>query len=101
MPSLAGAAAEAVDVILRDGGTLRLRPPTSADSAALVAFFGDLSAERAWKKASTAPASSFVGGRSRRVPPSRRMTSTASTAAPARLGNGQFLRGSGQLVSDG
>src|SRR5437868_2971415 len=44
-PTLAEAAAEAVDVILRDGGTLRLRPPTSADSAALVAFFGDLSAE--------------------------------------------------------
>ena len=37
------AAAEAVDVILRDGGTLRLRPPTAADSDAVVAFFADLS----------------------------------------------------------
>src|SRR5436309_15687368 len=45
LPSLAGAAVEAVDVILRDGGTLRLRPPTTADAAALVAFFGGLSAE--------------------------------------------------------
>jgi acetate---CoA ligase (ADP-forming) len=41
--SVEAAAAEAVDVILRDGGTLRLRPPTAADTDAVVAFFGDLS----------------------------------------------------------
>jgi len=41
--SVEPAAAEAVDVILRDGGTLRLRPPTAADTDAVVAFFGDLS----------------------------------------------------------
>jgi RimJ/RimL family protein N-acetyltransferase len=34
---------EAVDVILRDGTTLRLRAPASDDADALVAFFGDLS----------------------------------------------------------
>jgi len=33
----------AVDVILRDGGTLRLRPPTAEDADALVAFFAGLS----------------------------------------------------------
>jgi acetate---CoA ligase (ADP-forming) len=32
-----------VDVILRDGSTLRLRPPTPADSERLVAFFSALS----------------------------------------------------------
>ena len=32
-----------VDVILRDGTTLRLRPPGEADRAALVAFFEGLS----------------------------------------------------------
>jgi acetyl coenzyme A synthetase (ADP forming)-like protein len=32
-----------VDVILRDGGTLRLREPTAADGAALLAFFAGLS----------------------------------------------------------
>jgi acetate---CoA ligase (ADP-forming) len=36
-------AGEAVDVILRDGGTLRLRPPVAADADALVAFFAGLS----------------------------------------------------------
>jgi acetyl coenzyme A synthetase (ADP forming)-like protein len=35
--------AEAVDVILKDGGTLRLRPPIAADADALVAFFDGLS----------------------------------------------------------
>jgi acetate---CoA ligase (ADP-forming) len=38
-------AEDAVDVILRDGTTLRLRPPTAADSGALVTFFAGLSAE--------------------------------------------------------
>jgi acetyl coenzyme A synthetase (ADP forming)-like protein len=38
-----GAATDAVDVILRDGTTLRLRPPTGADIAALLAFFAGLS----------------------------------------------------------
>ena len=37
------AATEHADVILRDGGTLRLRPPTSGDADALLAFFGTLS----------------------------------------------------------
>jgi acetyl coenzyme A synthetase (ADP forming)-like protein len=37
------AVAGAVDVILRDGGTLRLRPPRAADAEALVAFFAGLS----------------------------------------------------------
>ncbi len=32
-----------VDVILRDGGTLRLRPPTAADADALVGFYRSLS----------------------------------------------------------
>jgi acetyl coenzyme A synthetase (ADP forming)-like protein len=34
----------AVDVILRDGGTLRLRPPTTADTDAVLAFLDELSA---------------------------------------------------------
>src|SRR2546423_12842659 len=33
-------AAEVVDVILKDGGTLRLRAPAAADADALIAFFG-------------------------------------------------------------
>src|SRR4051812_2536567 len=37
--------ATAVDVILRDGTTLRLRPPTGADLDGLVSFFRDLSDE--------------------------------------------------------
>ena len=36
-------AEDAVDVILRDGTTLRLRPPTAADAEALLAFFAGLS----------------------------------------------------------
>jgi acetyl coenzyme A synthetase (ADP forming)-like protein len=35
--------ADTVDVILRDGGTLRLRPPTGDDAEALLAFFRSLS----------------------------------------------------------
>ena len=34
---------DSVDVILRDGGTLRLRPPTSADAGALLDFYRALS----------------------------------------------------------
>jgi acetyl coenzyme A synthetase (ADP forming)-like protein len=34
---------DAVDVILRDGGTLRLRPPQRADAEELLEFFGSLS----------------------------------------------------------
>ncbi len=37
------AATEHADVILRDGRTLRLRPPGRDDAEALLAFFGDLS----------------------------------------------------------
>ena len=33
----------ATDVILRDGSTLRLRPPAAEDAAALVEFFAGLS----------------------------------------------------------
>src|SRR6478672_11429531 len=36
-------AGDAVDVILRDGATLRLRPPSARDIDALVAFFAGLS----------------------------------------------------------
>ena len=36
-------AAEPVDVILRDGSTLRLRPPARTDAEALLRFFRDLS----------------------------------------------------------
>ena len=38
-------AADAVDVILRDGRTLRLRPPLAADADALLEFFTALSPE--------------------------------------------------------
>ena len=32
------------DVVLRDGSTMRLRPPTESDAAGVLAFFGELSA---------------------------------------------------------
>jgi acetyl coenzyme A synthetase (ADP forming)-like protein len=38
-----GAPTEALDVILRDGTTLRLRPPRAEDEKALLEFFGGLS----------------------------------------------------------
>ena len=38
-----GAPSEALDVILRDGTTLRLRPPRAKDEKALLEFFGELS----------------------------------------------------------
>ncbi len=44
-PNLTYPAAEAVDVILRDGGTLRLRPPSHADAPDLVSFFSSLSTQ--------------------------------------------------------
>ena len=43
MSTATAGAVEATDVILRDGSTLRLRPPVAEDSDALVAFFSDLS----------------------------------------------------------
>ncbi len=42
--------AGAVDVILRDGGTLRLRPPVAGDADTLLAFFGGLSAESLFRR---------------------------------------------------
>ncbi|HZQ04903.1 MAG TPA: GNAT family N-acetyltransferase [Gaiellaceae bacterium] len=48
--SLPAAAADAVDVILRDGGTLRLRPPLADDGPRLVDFFSGLSAESLYKR---------------------------------------------------
>src|ERR1700719_1970661 len=47
-PSASAAAAEVVDVILRDGGTLRLRPPTPAEAEQVVDFFTRLSPESMW-----------------------------------------------------
>ena len=41
--SVSEVAVEAVDVILRDGGTLRLRPPAAGDAEAVLAFFAGLS----------------------------------------------------------
>jgi acetyl coenzyme A synthetase (ADP forming)-like protein len=43
--SISAVAAEAVDVILRDGGTLRLRAPAAEDADTVVAFFSGLSPE--------------------------------------------------------
>ena len=45
MEIVATAASDSVDVILRDGGTLRLRPPTAADSEALLDFYRALSSQ--------------------------------------------------------
>jgi acetyl coenzyme A synthetase (ADP forming)-like protein len=42
-PSNAARPRSAIDVILRDGGTLRLRPPTSQDAETLLAFLSNLS----------------------------------------------------------
>jgi hypothetical protein len=33
------------DVVLRDGSTLRLRPPTADDEGALISFFASMSPE--------------------------------------------------------
>jgi acetyl coenzyme A synthetase (ADP forming)-like protein len=40
---VAGVLTEAVDVILRDGGTIRLEPPVASDADELVGFFAGLS----------------------------------------------------------
>jgi acetyl coenzyme A synthetase (ADP forming)-like protein len=45
LPRTSGAFPEALDVILREGTTLRLRAPTAADEPALVEFLGGLSEE--------------------------------------------------------
>ena len=45
MKLMAATTGESVDVILRDGGTLRLRPPTAADAQPLLDFYGSLSDE--------------------------------------------------------
>ena len=44
-----------VDVILRDGGTLRLRPPESADAEALTEFFRRLSERSLYRRFHGAP----------------------------------------------
>jgi acetate---CoA ligase (ADP-forming) len=43
-------AIDAVDVILRDGGTLRLRAPVRGDESELVAFFAGLSSESLFER---------------------------------------------------
>ena len=45
MGTVTTAASDSVDVILRDGGTLRLRPPTQADATALLDFYRALSSQ--------------------------------------------------------
>src|SRR5215217_6228994 len=45
MGAVATAASDSVDVILRDGGTLRLRPPALADGDALLDFYRALSTQ--------------------------------------------------------
>ena len=48
--SVENRAAGAVDVILKDGGTLRLRPPCTADEDALLSFFEGLSARSLYQR---------------------------------------------------
>ena len=45
MDTVTTATADSVDVILRDGGTLRLRPPAHSDSDALLDFYRALSSQ--------------------------------------------------------
>jgi acetyl coenzyme A synthetase (ADP forming)-like protein len=47
---------EPVDVILRDGGTLRLRPPTAADGGALLGFYRALSSQSLYRRFHGVPA---------------------------------------------
>ena len=81
--------AEVVDVILRDGSTLRLRPPERDDADALVDFFAALSAAQplpalprdpARSAASSSTSSSSPSGR-RREPWSARSRATAGSAS--------------------
>ena len=53
---IAGEVAESVDVILRDGGTLRLRPPTAADGEALLGFYRALSSQSLYRRFHGVPA---------------------------------------------
>ena len=61
---VAGAVSDAVDVILRDGGTIRLEPPTAADADALVDFFAGLSERSLYLRFH-----GYRGGRPRLVEP--------------------------------
>ena len=45
METMATLAGDSVDVILRDGGTLRLRPPARSDAPALLDFYRALSSQ--------------------------------------------------------
>jgi acetyl coenzyme A synthetase (ADP forming)-like protein len=64
---MSSASADALDVLLRDGTTLRLRAPTPADSEALVEFFKSLSEQSLYYRfhgfptVNEALVSSFVG----------------------------------------
>jgi acetyl coenzyme A synthetase (ADP forming)-like protein len=53
---IAGEVAESVDVILRDGGTLRLRPPSAADGGALLGFYRALSSQSLYRRFHGVPA---------------------------------------------
>ena len=50
MSTMATSAGESIDVILRDGGTLRLRPPTAADGDALLDFYRALSSQSLYRR---------------------------------------------------
>ena len=50
MGSMTTLAGDSVDVILRDGGTLRLRPPTAADTEALLDFYRALSSQSLYRR---------------------------------------------------
>ena len=50
MDTMATTAGASVDVILRDGGTLRLRPPTAADGEALLDFYRALSSQSLYRR---------------------------------------------------
>src|SRR4051812_25152437 len=50
MSAVSTTAGESVDVILRDGGTLRLRPPRAADAEALLDFYRALSNQSLYRR---------------------------------------------------
>ena len=50
MTTVTTTAGASVDVILRDGGTLRLRPPTAADGEALLDFYRALSSQSLYRR---------------------------------------------------